>query len=84
LNSANKLAKTKWAIRRGMLELDLIFNDFLQEGYDQLSDTQQDDFLHFLLNSDPDLFSWLMGFREPTERDDITMVAIIRASIKET
>ena len=84
MNSANTLARTKWACRRGMLELDFIFNDFMNGGYKELSNTQQDDFLRFLVNADPDLYSWLMGFRHPTKEDDIKMVAIIRASQKET
>jgi antitoxin CptB len=79
LNDVNKLAKTKWACRRGMLELDFIFNDFMNGGYKTLTNTQQDDFLTFLLNADPDLFAWIMGFRHPTEEDDIKMVAIIQA-----
>ena len=61
-----------------MLELDFIFNDFMNTGYKTLTDAQQDDFLKFLVNADPDLYSWLMGFRHPSEEDDIKMVAIIR------
>jgi antitoxin CptB len=84
LNDVNKLGRTKWACRRGMLELDFIFKDFMNSGYEALTNAQQDDFLIFLVNSDPDLYSWLMGFRQPSKDDDIKMVAIIRASQKET
>ena len=84
MNNTNKLARTKWACRRGMLELDFIFNDFIKGGYKKLTNAQQDDFLQFLLNADPDLYSWLMGFRQPTDEDDIKMVTIIRASQKKS
>ncbi|PCJ49542.1 MAG: hypothetical protein COA74_05130 [Gammaproteobacteria bacterium] len=65
-----------------MLELDFIFNDFMENGYKQLSDIQQDAFQTFLVNSDPDLYSWLMGFREATNETDIKMVELIRSTQK--
>ena len=84
MSDVNKLARTKWACRRGMLELDFIFNDFMNDGYNTLTHTQQDDFLAFLVNADPDLYAWLMGFRHPSKEDDIKMVAIIRSVQKKT
>ena len=81
LTNSNKLARTKWACRRGMLELDCIFNDFLKSGYEQLTESQKDDFLVFLGNIDPDLYSWLMGFRQAEEEADKLMVKIIRDAI---
>lgn len=82
MSDSNKLARIKWACRRGMLELDFIFNDFMENGYKQLSDIQQDAFQTFLVNSDPDLYSWLMGFREATNETDIKMVELIRSTQK--
>ena len=84
MNIDNKLARTKWACRRGMLELDFIFNDFMNSGYKDLTTEQQDEFLQFLVNPDPDLYSWLMGFRQPTDEADIKMVTLIHSSQKKT
>jgi antitoxin CptB len=75
-----KLAKIKWACRRGMLELDFILTEFLASGVGTLSSSEQDEFLTFLENADPDLYSWLMGFRQPELPADIKMVKIIGSS----
>jgi len=63
-----------------MLELDFILGEFLQGGVNSLSDAEVDDFQKFLENDDPDLYSWLMGFRQPESEEDLVMVKIIRDS----
>lgn len=75
-NSA-KVAKIKWACRRGMLELDFILTEFLAKGLKALSDSEQDELLTFLENADPDLYAWLMGFRQPELPEDMKMVKVI-------
>lgn len=80
MTDAEKLAQIKWACRRGMLELDFIFTEFLDSGFGKLSDIEKNDFLKFLDNEDPDLYSWLMGFREPLIEADIEMVKLIRTN----
>ena len=69
-----------WASRRGMLELDIILQAFLEETYDQLKPEEQLLYQHFLGCEDQDLFAWLMGREEPEDNDTATIVAIIRAS----
>ena len=64
-----------------MLELDYIFNEFLEKRYKNLTDSQQDDFLTFLGNDDPDLFAWLMGYRQPESEADSAMIKIIKGLI---
>ena len=80
MEQSNKIAQIKWACRRGMLELDFILNEFLEHGFLELSEVGQDEFIEFLENIDPDLYSWLMGFRQPELEADIKMVEIIRTS----
>ena len=46
--------------RRGMLELDVIFERFLKNQYHQLSKTQQQLFSRLLKEEDPTLFDWLI------------------------
>ena len=72
-----KIAKIEWACRRGMLELDFILKEFLADGFKKLSSKGMDEFLRFLENDDPDLYSWLMGFRNPVTENDIKMVNTI-------
>jgi len=63
-----------------MLELDFILNEFLAQGISNLSEAELDNFLHYLENADPDLYSWLMGYKQPESEADIVMTNIIRNS----
>lgn len=62
-------AKLKWHCRRGMLELDLILNRFVENHLDKLSDTQLEVFEELLHCTDPELFSWLMGYERPIDKE---------------
>lgn len=59
--SAGDRARVKWACRRGMLELDVVIMPFFEACFDDLSASEQKDFIALLDCDDPDLFSWLMG-----------------------
>jgi antitoxin CptB len=54
-------ARLRWACRRGMLELDLLFIPFVDDAYDDLTAKQQTTFEQLLTEQDPDLFAWFMG-----------------------
>ena len=69
-----------WASRRGMLELDIILQRFLETTYDQLKPEEQALYQHLLGGEDQDLFAWLMGREEPEDKGTAKIVAIIRAS----
>ena len=69
-----------WASRRGMLELDIIFQAFLENTYDQLKPEEQLLYQDLLGCEDQDLFAWLMGREEPQDKDTATIIAIIRSS----
>jgi len=78
LSQSKKIAQIKWACRRGMLELDFILNQFIDHGLSQLTETEMTAFELFLTNEDPDLYSWLMGYRKPDTDEDKAMVKLIR------
>jgi antitoxin CptB len=61
-----------------MLELDLIFENFLNQCVDQLTDAQADAYERLLNHSDPDLYSWLMGYDTPNDQETVDFVAFIR------
>lgn len=65
---AARKAKLTWQCRRGMLELDLLLNQFLNRQLDELSEEQISQFEVLLQQPDPVLYSWLMG-SEPVNRD---------------
>lgn len=69
--------KLKWACRRGMLELDVLFGPFVDEAYDALSDEQKVTFQRLLACEDPDLFAWFMGHEECKDEALRSMVKLI-------
>lgn len=55
----------KWACRRGMLELDVIFMPFFEHEFDGLGEAEQRTFIRLLECEDPELFRWCMGHSVP-------------------
>jgi antitoxin CptB len=47
--------------RRGMLELDFIFERFINHHYDQLSENDKQLFMRLLNEEDPVLYDWLVS-----------------------
>ena len=70
--------RLKWASRRGMLELDLILQPFVEQVYPGLSTELQHIFADLLLCEDQDLFSWLLNRQEPEAEHFLLMVRMIR------
>lgn len=66
-NILNNQSKLQWACRRGMLELDILLSNFLQEVYMTLNIEEKKQFEILLECSDPDLFSWLLGQNIPSD-----------------
>ncbi len=67
-------AKLKWACRRGMLELDLILNPFLNNAYATLTLEQQLAFERLLRCEDQDLFAWFINYEIA---DDAELAALV-------
>lgn len=55
------LSELRWQCRRGMLELDLLLNGFLDASYHRLSMQERDQFRTLLDYPDQTLFDLLMG-----------------------
>ncbi len=77
------LQRLRWQCRRGLLELDLIFEAFLSKetGYKQLSASQKENFQSLLLNSDQDLQKWMLGKAKPEEQQNIELIRLIRGAV---
>lgn len=52
--------RIRWQCRRGMLELDFIFQRFFEERYPHLSVEHKSSFEQLLKQDDPYLFDWLI------------------------
>ena len=70
----NIFAKLRWACRRGMLELDVLLGNFLNDRYAMLTDTDKIYFAELLNMPDPELFAWLMGHEIPSKSEWIHLI----------
>jgi len=70
--------KLAWQCRRGMLEIDMMLQPFLANGFEALSAEEQKTFVRLLEETDQDLFIWLLGGEEPTDPELATLVKKIR------
>jgi len=81
VSKVNK-ARLKWACRRGMLELDVLFMPFVDEAYDELSLQDQITFERLLTCQDPELFAWFMGHEKCEDIELNAMVQFILGRVK--
>ena len=75
-------ARLKWACRRGMLELGVLFLPFVEQAFDDLSEEQQVIFERLLTCDDPDLFAWFMGHQQCQDEQLDGMVQHILQRVK--
>ena len=80
--SLKNKARLKWACRRGMLELDVLFMPFVDEGYDQLNEVEKVTFERLLTEQDPELFAWFMGHEICEDAELNAMVQLILKRVK--
>jgi len=59
--------RLKWRCRRGLLELDLILQGFLERGFERLDAGEKALFGELLDSPDPDLLDWALGRSEPAD-----------------
>jgi len=75
-------ARLKWACRRGMLELDVLFIPFVDEAYEHLDAQKRATFERLLECDDPELFAWFMGHEECKDPQLNDMVQFILSRVK--
>ncbi len=72
-------SRLAWRCRRGMLELDLILQDFIAQEYDGLGERQKAIFERLLALPDPMLFDYLLNGVAVEEREFADVIERIRA-----
>jgi len=86
-DSANQKLQSKrrlqWQCRRGMLELELFLNDFLEYDYEYLSLEKKFVFEDLLTTIDPVLFDYLMGTDKPDDYGLRDIVHTIREATRQ-
>ncbi|MEH6586464.1 MAG: succinate dehydrogenase assembly factor 2 [Halioglobus sp.] len=69
-----EINRMRWAARRGMLELDLVLEPFVQTRYATLDDIDRARFQNLMLCEDQDLFTWFMRRGQPQDKELIIIV----------
>jgi antitoxin CptB len=72
------MERLRWQCRRGMLELDLLFSNFLEQEYSTLSSREQQCFQRLLDQPDPLLLTWFMGQSSPEDAALARLIGRIR------
>ena len=70
--------RIRWHCRRGMLELDLVLNAFLERHLDGLDEAGIEAFNSLLMRTDPDLLDLVMGHAEGRNGGERMVLAMIR------
>jgi antitoxin CptB len=77
-----RLGRLKWACRRGMLELDVLFMPFVENGFADLDEKHQLIFERLLTCDDPDLYAWFMGHLPCEDKEIKAMIGHILQRVK--
>tara|TARA_Y100001972_G_scaffold114834_1_gene150848 strand:- start:405 stop:662 length:258 start_codon:yes stop_codon:yes gene_type:complete len=72
-----------WQCRRGLLEVDLVLNEYLERFFDQESEAHQLLFARLLEQQDAELFEWFTRRSQPQDaalRDYVEHILELRES----
>ena len=72
-----EINRMRWAARRGMLELDLVLEPFVNDRYALLSEPDRQRFQQLMLCEDQDLYAWFMQRGQPDDRELANIVSQI-------
>lgn len=74
-------ARLKWRCRRGMLELDLLLQPFVDKAYDQLSEAEKTKFHALLELQDQELLECLMLQKQPEDDSLDDIIRKVRSTV---
>jgi len=78
-DSAADLRRIRWRCRRGMRELDQLFERWLLHAYPSATDAERGVFLRLLDCEDDRLWRWFMGYEACPDAELSALIARIRA-----
>ncbi len=71
-----------WRCRRGIREMDILFQEFIEQHYDALSAEERKALDKLLDEADLDILNWIMG-KDKAESDELNhIVGLIQKSRK--
>ena len=71
-----------WQCRRGMLELDILLQGFLDTKFDAITPAEQHAFVELLDYPDAVLLEYMLGRMIPTDQSIANVVTKIRAPVE--
>ncbi len=77
---SDKKARLLWRCRRGIKEMDIILQEFINVSYDQLNDKDKNAFSKLLDEQDLDILNWIMGKDKPANDRLANIINIIKTS----
>ena len=76
----SNIERLRWQCRRGMLELDVLLEAFLDQHYSDLSPRLKRHFIQLLGFPDPVIHAWCVGGDQPEDEEFAELVASIRTT----
>ncbi len=73
-----ELGRLRWRCRRGMKELDILLERYLEQGYLRADWAERSAFARLLAASDPELAAWLIYGRPCPDPQLAKIIAILR------
>ena len=77
---SDKKARLLWRCRRGIKEMDIILQEFINVSYDQLNDEDKNAFSKLLDEQDLDILNGIMGKDKPANDRLANIINIIKTS----
>lgn len=68
----------QWKIRRGVKELDILFERFVEHDYSRLTPLEQTAFIELLDQTDMQILDWLYQQQQPPEGELGTIIERLR------
>lgn len=75
----HELKRLRWRCRRGMRELDVLFNAYLDRAWPTASDEERGVFLQLMDCEDDRLWRWFMGYEDVPDANLRALVERMRS-----
>jgi antitoxin CptB len=79
----SEISRLRWLCRRGMKELDLLFNKYLEQSYPLATKADQQAFEAILQMQDPQLYDMILGRFESEDKDIARVIGILRKTLSD-
>ena len=77
----SEIPRLRWLCRRGMKELDLLLNRYIEHGYTAACTAEQQTFAEILHMPDPELYDLILGRTESSDTDIADLIKTLRDSL---